>query len=258
MRSVLNCEEPIDSLSMLINGISLPQQDELDIGKSAIGIDTNVILRLAGSKESMNVIDYLDQKFQGPLILSSQAIQEFWNNHLSAIQTVGKKLEKMFNDLRKEADQLGPEFESFSPRIDTLLEEFEQQYGYIYEESTKHNVTEFLITLKKIAYLSSVNRMEFIPIAEARKKTKTPPGFCDNGHGDFFIWLELLNGALAALEEGSEFDRLIFVTDDVKKDWSRNGVAHPVLVAEVSKLLDKPFVILNSKQFIDAIRSQTQ
>lgn len=70
-------------------------------------------------------------------------------------------------------------------------------------------------------------------LAEARHKTKIPPGYKDdekdkddpdefahNGliykkkFGDFFVWSQLLKHA-----ENSNYKKLIFITDDAKEDW---------------------------------------
>ena len=71
----------------------------------------------------------------------------------------------------------------------------------------------------------------------------TPPGFRDNGDGDFFIWVDLLTGLLEAQALGKEYRRVALVSLDKKVDWSRAGIAHPILVAEVRTLLNVPFEI---------------
>jgi hypothetical protein len=76
-----------------------------------------------------------------------------------------------------------------------------------------------------------------------RKKTKTPPGFRDDDDGDFFIWVDFLTGLLNARAAGESYGRVALVSLERKVDWSRAGMAHPILVAEVRALLNVPFEI---------------
>jgi hypothetical protein len=97
--------------------------------------------------------------------------------------------------------------------------------------------------LKKKAAVSYAPRALFHEIGTYRKTTKTPPGFRDDGDGDYFIWVDLLTGLLDAQVRGEKYGRVVFVSLDKKVDWSRAGVAHPILVAEVRALLNVPFEI---------------
>lgn len=78
-------------------------------------------------------------------------------------------------------------------------------------------------------------------MAENRKKTKTPPGFLDSKDGDFFIWLDMLEGLIVAQDRNIPFTQVALVTTDKKTDWSRGGIAHPILCAEVRTLIGVPF-----------------
>ena len=81
-----------------------------------------------------------------------------------------------------------------------------------------------------------------------RKRTRTPPGFKDDGDGDFFIWADFLTGLQLAQAKGSKFVRAILVTRDQKVDWSRAGIAHPILVAEMKALLGISFEIWSDER----------
>lgn len=84
-------------------------------------------------------------------------------------------------------------------------------------------------------------RLRYKEIAAIRKRTKTPPGFRDEGDGDFFIWVDLLHGLQQAQLNKHSFSRVVLVSLDKKIDWSREGIAHPILVAEARALLNVPF-----------------
>jgi hypothetical protein len=58
-----------------------------------------------------------------------------------------------------------------------------------------------------------------------------------------FIWVDLLTGLLEAQSKGEAYGRVALVSLDKKVDWSRAGMAHPILVAEVRALLNVPFEI---------------
>lgn len=100
-----------------------------------------------------------------------------------------------------------------------------------------------LETLAKKASTPYAPRLRFQGIAALRKSTKTPPGFRDEGDGDFYIWVDFLTGLQKAQSDKQAFSRVVLVTMDRKIDWSRAGVAHPILVAEVKALLNVPFEI---------------
>jgi hypothetical protein len=55
--------------------------------------------------------------------------------------------------------------------------------------------------------------------------------------------LILDTGLLEAQVRGEKYGRVVFVSLDKKLDWSRAGMAHPILTAEVRALLNVPFEI---------------
>lgn len=256
LQAVFSRQTPVDSLTSLTEAISPPEKNFDNLASAAIALDANVILRLPMDDKGTDVVDYIGQRFDGPLIIPSQVVQEFWNNSLAVIETVGKKLKKQLNLLNKEGANLGSEFEDFAQRINDLSGDIDKNLGYLYDEKTTHKVKNFLETLMEKADLSTIDRMRFFPFAQMRMMTKTPPGFRDDGDGDFYVWTELLYGAMKAIDDGKEYDRLILVTNDAKIDWVREGVPHPILSAEANELLKKPFEIWTLKDFIKAVEKE--
>ena len=140
-------------------------------------------------------------------------------------------------------NKVAKDFENYLEQIDALLNQFSAEHGHVYDEATVRRTLSLLEALTKKASVTYAPRALFYEIGTHRKMTKTPPGFRDDGDGDFFIWVDLLTGLLDAQEKGAEYKRVVFVSLDKKVDWSRAGVAHPILVAEIRALLNVPFEI---------------
>jgi PIN like domain len=208
-------------------------------------LDANVFLRLAGHPRSADIIDYLGSKHAAPLVLPGQAIQEFWNNQLQVVDTVAASLRKQFDSFKVALRKVANDFEEYIDQIEETLDRFNADHGHIYDEATIAKTLSLLETLTRKGVVSYAPRGLFREIGALRKMTKTPPGFRDEGDGDFFIWVDLLTGLLDAKVGGVKYDRVALVSLDKKIDWSRSGVAHPILVAEVRALLDVPFEIWN-------------
>jgi hypothetical protein len=112
--------------------------------------------------------------------------------------------------------------------------------------------------LQDKAIVSFVPRLQYSAIAAQRKKTKTPPGFHDVGDGDFYIWADLLRGLQTARAASRDFGKVVIVTEDQKPDWSRSGMPHPVLAAEMRAMFGVPLEIWRlstlAQEIIEALR----
>jgi hypothetical protein len=214
-----------------------------DQERVAVGLDTNAVLRLA-DKSRTDVVDFLGSLGDAPLILPGQVVQEFWNNTLAVIETHGESVRKKYLALTDDVKRLGVEFGDFSDRFLTVLAEFAEEYAFALDPQTGSRLKTVLDTLEKRATTPYVPRARFYALAEARDKTRTPPGFKDVGqHGDFYVWADFLLGLAVAHRRNQPFDLAVLVTEDAKGDWSRGGRAHPILVAEVQSLVGVPFEI---------------
>ena len=245
-----------DALGALVEAID-PKPSGIDLENTAIGIDANVFLRIAADANAELVIDYLTGVHSKPLVLPGQAIQEYWNHHHEVATTIAKPVRAHFANLKSAVERLGEEFEDYVDRFDALIQEFESGHGAMFEPATVAKTTKFLSALKNKALIPFAPRIGFEDFSKHRKKTKTPPGFKDSGDGDFFVWVDLLFGLRKAQTDGAEFSRVVFVTNDVKADWSRNGQAHPILVAEVASLLNVPFETWTLKKLVVEIQQAT-
>jgi len=227
-----------------------------DLDKTAVGFDSNVLLLIANHAKNADIVDYLTNVHKAPLILPGQSIQEFWNNELSAVDTHGKKLSSAIGQLNSTLDSFDQEFGGIQQKLRDQFEEFNQNYGHAYLPQSKEKSIKFFEMLSKKAITPFAPRTQFEGICNQRKRTKTPPGFQDSGDGDFYIWLDYLTGLMLSKQNGVGFSHCMLVTNDVKKDWSRKGVAHPILTAELSALVQCPFETLTLDMFVSRIKAR--
>jgi hypothetical protein len=247
--NVLNRYVPVPALEELRNGLDPARRPALGADTAfALGFDTNAAYRLGIGARGADALDYLRAKHRGPVVVPGQTVQEIWNNLLSAVEPKAKRLRKKFEELESEiqaADQtLGASGELVREAIDELV----RTHGDWIDPASQAAFDDTLDVFSKVGVASQVPRSDFARLAEIRKATKTPPGFHDSvGYGDFFVWADFLYGVSSADE--STYSAVVFVTNDVKPDWSRNGVAHPVLVAEARAVRDVPFRLWTLDEF---------
>jgi hypothetical protein len=250
--SVFARRDRIDALGALTH--SLGSEIEIsDITDAAIGIDSSVFLGLARLNNSADVIDSLGIAHTGPLILPGQAVQEFWNNQAASVETFSRNIKTRFDELRKACDKLSNEFLEFHAKFDDILKDFDKDFGQIYTSEALQGAKRALGVIEGKAIVPFADREKLSRLAAHRKSTKTPPGFKDSGDGDFFVWADFLTGLL---DHGrpATYSKIILLTDDTKADWSRSGIAHPILRAEAMALLRKPFHVMTLQKLSQIIR----
>ena len=255
--AVLWRTQDLDAITALVGAFS-EDPNTYDLADSAIVIDSNVFLNMSGKREYTDLVDYLDSTHANVLVIPGQSIQEFWNNHLNAVNTITVTLKKKIDDFAEELSIIDEEFGDNIAEMKRLLDDLNERRGHVYSPETADRTVRMLERFKLRAIVPYADRSIFESLARHRKITKTPPGFKDTGDGDFFVWVDALFGLWKSKTEGKNFDRVILITDDKKMDWSRHGVAHPILTAEVRALLEVPFVIWSLKTFKDAAREAQQ
>lgn len=254
LEDLIGRKEPVDTIGSLLAATSgQPDKSPPSVEGCAICIDANVFIRLATMDARAQVIDYLASRHKEPVIVSAQALQEVWNNYLNGVETRAQEIQSRFESLSKVVSNLDGEFESFRIRFSSLVGEFREEFGHLYNPSTSERVRKFIEMLKKKAVFSEVPRKRFETFAAVRKRTKTPPGFKDEGDGDYFVWLDFLYG-LRLSRRSAAFGRAILVSDDRKMDWVKGGVAHPTLTAECAKYVGVGLEIWPIKRLVDATR----
>lgn len=242
----------IDALSALIEAVKAGPS-EAKIEQSAIIIDSSVILRISGHRKSSDIIDYLRAMHKKPVILPGQVVQEFWNNQLNVAGTVYKSISGKIGELDKEIERIMDYGVASASKIRDAIEEFKHDNEHIFDPELVKKTVSLLETLKACARVSFAPRKELHELAIQRKRAKTPPGFKDDGDGDFLVWADALWGLMQAQCEGSHFDSVILLTNDKKIDWCRGGTAHPILYAEIRAILGVHFEIWTLDRFADAV-----
>ena len=248
---VFDRKTEINALDSLINAFA-PSVSEISIKETAIILDSSVFLRI-GLKT--DVVDYLSSVHTAPLILPGQAIQEFWNNYNKANKDIAIAVKERFRNFNLELAKIENALPDALEIFTAAVENFCNSYEGMYDESTTRITVKLLGVLKEKAIVYFATRSLFSVIVNHRKKTKTPPGFMDDGDGDFFIWVDTLASLLIAKENGQSYARVALVTNDVKIDWTRGGVAHPILDAEIQALIGLPFKIWSLSELAKEVAS---
>ncbi|HEX8585616.1 MAG TPA: PIN-like domain-containing protein [Allosphingosinicella sp.] len=221
---------------------------------TAVAFDSSVFLRLSSHRRRDDIVDYLESRHKWPIILPGQAIQEFWNNQFQAVESTAAAIKGKFSQIREEIAKIDPTFSDFRSRFDDLVEEFESSYGYVYDEGTTRRTVSLVELLLRRAIVPYAPRDMFAAAAIQRKRSKTPPGFKDEGDGDFFVWVDLLAGLLGARRDEIPFSKVALITNDRKIDWSRAGVPHPLLIAEMKTAVSADFEVWTLDQLAQAIQ----
>lgn len=250
--SVLDRQEPFETLGALISSLHY-RPDDVPLSETAIALDANVFLRISTHAKIADISDYLNEKHAAPLILPGQVIQEFWNNQLQAVDSIASSLKKGIDRVRVDISRIDTAFGDYSQRFESLTDQFSNEFGYAYDGATIRKTQSFLELIQRKARVPYAPRLAFCEIAAHRKKTKTPPGFRDDGDGDFYVWIDMLFGLLQELESGRTFSKVALVSHDRKLDWMRDGAAHPILISEVRALTGAPFEIWSIEQLARAV-----
>ena len=242
---------PLDALRRAIQ----PSPKAVKSGaRVALGFDTNAIFRVAKGKKGADIVDFLAARFGGPIILPGQVIQEVWNNQLSGISPVGKSLKQKFDDLENEVSKIDERFGEEGEAVQHAVSNLLSLHTRTFDREATDAFSGLIDVFISKADVPFVPRLSFHELGLVRRATKTPPGFRDVALGDFFVWADFLYGLVRA-GSTEPLDGVAFVTMDQKPDWSRNGVPHPILVAEAELAADAPFQLWSIDDlyaFVDA------
>lgn len=240
--SVLERRVEVRVLPALISAVKASQPNA-SLADSAIVIDANAVLRIPGHRKSADIIDYLGAVHKKPVVIPGQVVQEFWNNQLNAVATVFKNIRARSVDLGKEVSKAVDAGMLGIDQIELAVESFKKDNEHLFDADLIQKTSSFLEVLQASALVPHAPRTGLHQIALQRKLAKTPPGFKDDGDGDFLVWVDALWGLSEAKRGGATFDSVILLTNDKKIDWCRGFTAHPILSAEMRTLLDVDFEV---------------
>ncbi|MBS0256605.1 MAG: hypothetical protein JSR13_02700 [Proteobacteria bacterium] len=250
--AVLNRDTAIDALTSLVYAVK-GGAHSATLASSAIMIDANAILRIPSHPKSADIIDYLTGVHSGPVMLPGQVIQEFWNNQASVATTIFHKIQNKHNDLVREIDKAKDTGLSASEPISLAVAAFREENEHIFDAELITKTSQFLERLAEKAIVPYAPRSGLDAIAIHRKRTKTPPGFRDDGDGDFLVWVDALFGLLRERRYGGVFSQVILLSNDKKIDWCRGNTAHPILHAEMKAILGVHFEVWTLDYFAKQI-----
>lgn len=251
---VLNRNTPLEALHYLRQSCS-PTRHLDEMQRLAFGFDTNAMFRLGLGSAGADVLDYLRTRHGGPVILPGQTLQEVWNNQLAGLLPLAKGLQAKFRDLETETLKLGERFGQRGEEVSAAVHALVEEYPETFDEETEKAFKETLDVFIEVASVPFVPRLEFGQLAQPRHNSKTPPGFKDVGDGDFFVWADFLYGLRMC--EVDKVEGVVLVTNDTKSDWSRHGVAHPILTAEAVAVLAKPFELWTLSRLTTYVRQSS-
>jgi hypothetical protein len=254
---VLNREIQIDSLQELRNGLQRESRrpKALESSRIAFGFDTNAIYRVGlDGTRGVDAVDYIRQRHNAPIIVPGQAVQELWNNILWGVERPAERLQKRLDDLSSAANEAGQNLGESGERVNNAINDLIRIHGEWIAPASQEILEYTLDALIAAGRIAYVPRYDFYRLARIRKETKTPPGYKDSlsNHGDFYLWADFLYGLVTA--NLSEVDAAVLVTNDVKPDWSRSGVAHPILVAEAMSAGGLPFQLWTVRDFHEYVK----
>lgn len=269
--ALLDRQTPITALSALntalqqSQSVSSPKEARKRVAEHhspdsrfALGFDTSAIFNLTTRESNENAIDYLSAVHKGPLVLPGQVIQEAWKNAITASHPYAERLKKAVNNLRHAIESIDISRSDAAEMASKAVNAFADEHGDWVDPSSENSFINAISGLEsQHAVCKFVPRARFYNLAVVRKNTKTPPGFDDSktNYGDFFVWADFLYGLATC--DLANVDRIVFVTNDKKSDWSRNSVPHPILVAEVESLTSIPFDLLDLDGFVGLVEELT-
>lgn len=242
----------IEVLSSLIRAVRTGGAT-VSLGTSAIIVDANAILRIPGHRKSSDIIDYLGGVHERPVIIPGQVVQEFWNNQLNATNTVYKSINTKANELIKEVSKAVDLGITSAESISIVVEQFRIDNEHLFDPDLVQKTSSFLERLQASAVVPHAPRAGLYDIAMQRKLSRTPPGFKDEGDGDFLVWVDALWGLASAKNAGRDFESVILLTNDKKIDWCRGFAAHPILYAEMKCVLNAHLEIWTLDHFAKEI-----
>lgn len=237
-------------------------------------LDANVLLNLYRYKidtreDFISLLDASKERFW----LSFQAANEYFRNRIDVIV----KQSKDYDDIKKIIDEFESSYcgrlSAFSKHsnIDiSLMESTIRKTSAALKKQVSDSKDKHPDLLDRDPILNSLTKIfdgrigTCLATAELNEKyseidkryaSKIPPGFEDANktdarkYGDALIWFELL------AEAKSRNKPVIFITDDVKKDWWQfNGSniigPHPYLIREMNDIAGVKFYIYTSEKFL--------
>jgi len=250
-----------DVLGAAVDSLSVPATAPFP-APIAIGLDTNALFRIVRHRNNAEIVDLLSRS-RSRLVLPGQAVQEFWNNKLVAIESLGKKATDLLGNLSKEIDQIAEELDNDEEleALTVALAAFASNHKELTGGALVGAMKSMFAMLQEKSICEFVPRRRFLELGNTRLLTKTPPGFKDAPLlGDYYVWADFLLGLCVAgftkPRRASPQREVVFVSEDRKFDWEVKGQPHPLLVAEIRQLVGATLRVLSVEELLTELRSR--
>lgn len=248
---VLSREREVESYKYLLKGLRAKHKNS-QLKDSIIGFDTNVLLRLAGHKMYPTIVDFLSVERNGKVVIPGQSIQEFWSNIYSIKKQDKHKVIKELDNLESKIKSLGPAFDDSFLSYSAVASQIKNDLNNYHNKNISKKFIEFFESLSEKAVVDYAPRDLFHQIAQNRAHNKTPPGYMDNSHSDFYVWLDFLYSSFNLVSK-HDIEAAYFITNEQKEDWLCEGTLHPVLQAEYHAICDIDIRCLSLDMFAQLI-----
>lgn len=227
----------------------VPSQDEYSaaLRTAIVALDANVLLNAYRYHQSARgdlfaILEALDER----LFIPHQAAKEYWVNRESTIREAIGAVDRLKRDLDQALEQSSEALSQWAKRsalseemLRKLRANLNDAFDRVLAEVGQFSDTEIntlALDTSRDPVLSRLSSLlegrvgapyqpesEQIHAREAQRRIdeRQPPGYKDSdkggrrGHGDFFLWRQILDTASA---RGSD---VVLVTGDLKEDWWR-------------------------------------
>lgn len=217
-----------------------PEEERRLLLNATIVFDTNILLNFYkySSRTCKDACDTIE-KVKDRLFLPYQVGLEYYNNR----ERIIKEQKELANYLKKEIDNCFNEKLNLIEQSDfySIIQEHRRKIKEEIDEKNKErpqfepdNIRQFWEKMyegKTSPEPSIQKKLDLCGIIQKRYELNIPPGFKDenkkhNLYGDAFIWLDILEYAKKEKKD------IIFVSEDIKSDWIKDGSLKVELIKE--------------------------
>lgn len=228
---------------------------------SLFTFDTNILLdSFKLPQELSDLLFSVLSKIQDRIVLTYQVAFEYHKNINSVLKKELEKYDESLRMLRKLNEDLSsqhrhPYIKNYKKSLKTIEDKLESSKKKFSSKIKEHPNKSKICNIfeKKLLPKFSLEKLnEIYNEGETRYKDKIPPGYNDKDkkpendkYGDLIIWKEIIEYS------SKEKKDIIFITNDKKDDWFKDGSPRIELIREFyEKTSGKNIYIIDLKTFL--------